>query len=93
MLKASEIRFRIEETEKRANKVDLHWALCIIESPLTKDAINYRVGYFENLNELEYWVDRMHQTYNTQLDFPYMIESSYAPANFIRGNFKVNYDA
>ena len=92
MLKASEIRFRIEATEKRANKVDLHWALCIIESPLTKDVINYRVGYFESFNELEYWVNRIHQTYNTQIDLPYMIESDFDSLNFMRGDFKVDYD-
>ena len=93
MLKASEIKFRIEETEKRANKVDLYWALCIFESPLNKGVVNYRVGYFENFNELELWIDRMHETYNTKLDFPYMIESYFKSQNFMRGNFKVDYHA
>ena len=92
MLKSSEIKFRIDATEARANKVDLHWGLCIWESPLNRGTVNYRVGYFETYNELEYWIDRQHETYNTKLDFPYMIESDFDSLNFMRGNFKVDYN-
>ena len=92
MLKSSEIKFRIDATEARANKVDLHWALCIFESPLNRGVVNYRVGYFETYNELELWVNGQHETYNTKLDFPYMIESDFDSLKFMRGNFKVDYD-
>ena len=65
----------IERIQTRANTARMYYVVCMWESPLTKDSLCHRVGYFEDVIEASNYRATLENTYKN-LKFKFYIVSN-----------------